>query len=1145
MSLTKLFCDDWEFCLNEIETEYESATGWKRVDIPHDWLIYDVNHLYETGTGWYRKYFDINPKEGKKYALSFDGVYMDCKVYVNKVLVGEWKYGYSAFEFDITDALLPGENVVAVRVDYRSPNSRWYSGAGIYRKVWLKEYENNHICPNGIYVSAKIDGTVKVSAEVTGPDFEAPTKAFFYEENRSVRFLVYFKDNLVAEKETTLRQGEKTTVFEETLQVENPVLWSPEQPMRYRLITELTIGGRVVDREEITFGFRKIVFTADQGFYLNDKPLKLHGACEHHDLGALGAAMNIYALRRKFETLRKMGINAFRTSHNMPAREFMDLADEMGFLVISEGFDMWELSKTEYDYARFFPEWISKDVASWVRRDRNHPSLIAWSIGNEIYDTHASKRGQEVTKLLVDLVRQQDPLENGYVTLGSNYMEWENAKGCADIVKLAGYNYGERLYKQHHEEHPDWMIYGSETSSVIQSRGIYHFPLSQSVLADDDEQCSALGNSATGWAAKNTEACIIPDRDAAYCAGQFIWTGFDYIGESTPYDTKNSYFGQYDTAGFAKDSAYIFRAEWTDYKVSPFVHVYPYWDFSMGQPIDVRVTSNAPKLALYLNGKLVAEKEIDHKHGTELTMDTILAYEPGELTAIAYDEEGKEIARDSQKSFADTAYFHVEAEKNDIMADGEDLAFVTIEARDTDGNVVANANNRVEVKVTGAGRLIGLDNGDSTDYDQYKGTSKRLFSGKLLAIVGAKDTPGEIVVEISSPGIETQRLVLCAKETDNVILHPETENVWTETEAEFRNEDIPVRKIEFVAPENTFTPENKEMEIGIKVYPENATYQDKIEFRVTTVLGIESNLAEIVQKEKGKILLRCHGDGEFYLRALCKNGTKRYHILSVYPFQGEGLGCAYFNPYEFVAGGLFDVSNERAGNGIERGAGFLGGDAWFGFTGVDFGEVGSDEIYLPIYANHLEPVQLSIYDGLPTEGGELLGSYTYHKTPKWLTYQPETYRLNKTLTGIHTLVFASQQAYHIKGFSFLKKQREFAYINAAEAKHIYGDKYRVQEKEVLGIGNNVVLSFGEFDFTKKNTEKLVLYGRSKLPKNSIHLLLEGENERRILLEFAGAEEYTEREFTFGNLQGKYKISFVFLPGSEFDFKGFQFINDKK
>ena len=435
----------------------------------------------------------------------------------------------------------------------------------------------------------------------------------------------------------------------------------------------------------------------------------------------------------------------------------MDIADETGMLILSEGFDMWERSKTDYDYARFFDEWVEKDVASWVRRDRNRPSIIGWSVGNEIFDTHADERGQEVTAWLKRLVKLHDPEGNGYVTFGSNYMQWENGQKCADILKLAGYNYGERLYEEHHAAHPDWMIYGSETASVVQSRGIYHFPLSETLLTDDDEQCSSLGNSCTGWGAKNTEACIIPDRDAEYCAGQFIWTGFDYIGEPTPYSTKNSYFGQFDTAGFAKDSAYVFRAEWTDYKAEPFVHIFPYWDFSDGLPCDVRVCSNAPRVELFKDGVSMGAYDIDHKHGKELTANYVIPYEKGELKAVAYDENGNIIAEDIQRSFGDAVRIEAVPDKTEILADGSDLVYIEISAFDKDGTFCANANNRVNVSVEGAARLMGLDNGDSTDYDQYKGTSRRLFSGKMLAVIGSTDKTGEIKVTLASKGLPDEK----------------------------------------------------------------------------------------------------------------------------------------------------------------------------------------------------------------------------------------------------------------------------------------------------------------------------------------------------------------------------------------------------
>ncbi|MDE6727661.1 MAG: DUF4982 domain-containing protein, partial [Oscillospiraceae bacterium] len=777
----------------------------------------------------------------------------------------------------------------------------------------------------------------------------------------------------------------------------------------------------------------------------------------------------------------------------------------------------------------------------WIRRDRNHPCVIGWSIGNEIYDTHVSERGQEVTSMLAGYVRSHDFRCNGYITIGSNYMQWENAQKCADILKLAGYNYAERLYDEHHKAHPDWMIYGSETASVLQSRGIYHFPLSQSVLADDDEQCSSLGNCTTGWGAKNSEYCIIADRDAGFCAGQFIWTGFDYIGEPTPYSTKNSYFGQIDTAGFPKDSAYIFRAEWTDCKTAPFVHIFPYWDFIEGDKIDVRVTTNAPKAALFFNGEKIAEKNIDHLHGTELTLDTVIEYSEGELLAVAYDENGNEIARDVQRSFGDTATLRLTPDKTELKADGEDMIFVDISALDKNGTFAANANNRVFVSVEGAGRLVGLDNGDSTDYEQYKGISRRLFSGKLLAMIAAKTEPGDIRVRVSSPTLPESKLTLKAvpaavREGVSAL----TENTHTPADCPDEEHDIPVRKITFTSESRTFTPDRKTITFKIAVFPENASYANEIEYRITTVLGIPSNLAEIVSAENENVTVKCNGDGEFYLRALCKNGTDKYHIVTPLALRGEGLGAAFFNPYEFVIGGLFTVQSGNAGNGIERGAAFANENSWFGFENVDFGSVGSDTVTVPIYANCTTPVKIRFYDGIPGEGGELIGDFTYHEPPQWLTYIPNTFRLSKKLTGKHTFVMESSDGYHVGGFFFAKPDKEFSEICAANCESVYGDRFTRGSDAVTGIGNNVTLNFGEFDFTETQPSAVIITGRSALPSNSIHIIFKGDNERRELAEFAGADDYTARRFKLDGITGKCEVSFVFLPGSDFDFKSLKF-----
>lgn len=1148
MSKKTLFCDNWEFSKQPFGTEYSDGFEWRRVDIPHDYLIENTKNLYETSTGWYRKSFEYHKKENTVTSIRFEGVYMDSAVYVNGRLAGEWKYGYSTFEFEITDLLKEGGNLIAVRVNYRSPNSRWYSGAGIYRNVWLKEMPAAHIVPDGIYISTD-NGVITVSSEVCRPEGENGS----FEIKQTVKDMngetVVESISPLSAAETCVipkavrKSGYSYLIAVQKIKIDNPQKWDIENPYLYTMTSELIRNGETVETEICRFGFRKIEFTCDRGFFLNDRHVKLRGSCEHHDLGSLGAAQNKAALCRRLVMLREMGINSIRTSHNMPSVELMEAADEMGFLILSEGFDMWERPKTEYDYARFFKDWAETDVAAWVRRDRNHPSIIGWSIGNEIYDVHADERGQEINSMLAYNVRLHDPRHNGYITSGSNYLQWENAQKCTDLFKLAGYNYGERLYREHHEKHPDWMIYGSETASVVQSRGVYHFPLSHLVLADDDEQCSSLGNSTTGWAAPNTEGCIIPDRDCEFCAGQFIWSGFDYIGESTPYSTKNSYFGQIDTAGFRKDSSYLFQSEWTDFKKAPVIHIFPYWDFSDGQEIDVRITSNAPYVELFFNGKSLGKKHIDHLHGTQLTADYLIPYEKGELKAVGCDEGGREAVQDICRSFGDTAGLVLKPDKTELLADGRDLIFLEISAEDKDGNFVANANNRVTVEVSGAGRLIGLDNGDSTDFEQYKCKCRRLFMGKLSAIIAAKTTAGDINVRVSSKSLPDSEIVLKAVGCGEVKgVSAVCENTDTAPDSRLGYDEIPVRKIELCAPTLKLNKETHEIEVSTLVFPSNASYKDEIEYRITNEIGIKSNFAEIKSIQNGVVTVYAKGDGRFYLRALCKNGTDKYRVLTAVQIDAEGLGAASFDPYGFVTAGLYNVSGGRIGNGIERGAGFESENAWFGFENTDFGRIGSDTVTVPIYANCTTPVNIKFYDGRPDEGGELIGDFTYHEPPEWLTYKPNTFKLSKTLKGVHTFVMMSSDRYHVKGFSFEKTDTDFVLHNASSCEKIYGDSFEVKGDCVEGIGNNVVLDFGEFEF-KDKPSSIVICGKSALAVNSIHIIFKGSETVRSIAEFEGSGEYVERRFPLAGIEGSCNVSFTFLPGSSFDFGWFRFDKD--
>lgn len=1159
MKRKRLFNDNWEFVKTPYGTELEELNAWeekfKPVDIPHDWLIYNTEALYETSTGWYRKHFTAQAGEGH-VLLRFDGVYMDSAVYINGALVGEWKYGYSTFEFDITKFLKDGDNVVAVRVNHHEPNSRWYSGAGIFRNVWLKRVPRTYLASDGIYIVTKKQGedfTVTVEAELAGAVEEIASAVVKIERDGSV-----------------INEGgmEKAAdgKLKAVLEVKSPLLWDAENPNLYMMTVELPNG----DRESVRFGFRDFVFDPDKGFVANGKRVKLHGVCEHHDLGCLGAAFHTAAMRRKLVTLRKMGVNAIRTSHNMPAKELMELADEMGFYVNSEAFDMWEMPMTEYDYARFFPEWSERDVASWVRRDRNHPSVIMWSIGNEIPDTNVP-RGLEITKMLKGYVEQHDPAHNAMVTIGSNYMPWQGAQNCADVYKLAGYNYAENHYDNHHAEHPDWIIYGSETSSIVQSRSVYHFPLSGSALTEEDEQCSSLGKNRPSWAAKSTEYCICMDRDRDYAAGQFLWTGFDYIGEPTPYKTKNSYFGQIDTAGFPKDSFYLYQAEWTDYKKAPMVHLFPYWDFTPGQLIDIRVCSNAPKVEVFVNEKSLGVVEIDHAHGEELFPSFQAPYAPGVIRAVAYDEAGNVIAEDIHRSFTDSAKLVLQADKDTMSADGEDLIFVEISTVDAQGNPVENAMDYVEVAVDGAGRLLGLDNGDSTDYDQYKGTCRKLFNGKLLAVIGAKTEAGPIQVSVkpmnASSAVEAAELTLHAKAAEvREGVSARTENTARSLVTGKENA-IPVRKIELISEGGqVFTEENPEIVVKAFVYPADATDKEII-FSAVNDLGIVSNLAEVeflsveeletvkqessadAQENASRCIAACRvkakGDGRFRLRAASRSGTDKVKLFTSLEFTVSGLGEAYINPYEFVPGSLYNCSKGEVGGFSQNSvASAQEGVTEIGYRGIDFGKYGSDEITIPIFAQGSGPQHLQIWEGMPEdEGSEMLADVIYQKPSIWDVYQPETYKLKRRIKGVTTLCFViKDERYFIKGFSFTKLNKAFAQLKAVECDNLYGDTFIRKEDAVEGIGNNVFLEYEDMDFGEQGFSQITICGRTKLQKNDIRIRFTGEDGESTnqVVEFPHSEEYREVTFPLKTVNGTAKVGFLFLPGCDFDFKWFIF-----
>ena len=1166
-----LFNGGWSFrCIQpgqDVTEAEKHPAEFQRVDLPHDWLIADVKNLYRDGCGCYRKTFFLQPQEEKRYSLIFEGVYMDTTVRVNGQKAGEWKYGYSTFEIDLTPFVKEGENEVMVSVNFRSPNSRWYSGAGIYRDVWFKETQQTYLVENGVYVHtepcAENDGKetdflLYADAEIIGDAWDEVRHSLYQKKEVDPELELPFELLLgeqaeMSKEASSVDKKRNTTIF----RVKSPRRWDVEAPCLYILKTELCKKGRVIQTEYNQIGFRSIAFDPEKGFILNGRKVKLNGVCEHHDLGALGAAFHRTAMARKFRILKEMGVNALRGTHNMTAPAVTELADQMGILMISEAFDMWERSKTPYDYARFFKEWSARDVESWVKRDRNHPCIIMFSIGNEIYDTHADEHGREITVRLRDLVKKYDYRGNAGITIGSNYMPWENAQHCADEVKLAGYNYGEKYYEEHHKAHPDWVIYGSETSSIVQSRGIYHFPLQTGILTEDDKQCSALGNSPTSWGAKSMERCVCEDRDMDFSMGQFLWTGFDYIGEPTPYHTKNSYFGQVDTAGFPKDAYYVWQSAWTDYRCKPMIHVFPYWDFNEGQRIDVRVCSNAPFVELFCNGKSCGRQRLTHEKGSgyHIIADYSLCYEKGELYAAAYDEEGNVVACETRTSFGNSAELVLQTPRRVAVANGRDLLFIEIGTRDEQGNPVENAVDRVTVQVDGAGRLVGLDNGDSTDQDSYKGTSRRLFSGKLLAVIETNPVPGIIRIRVSGKGLKSAELLCEAVEIGRMVpflKDEEARNIYhafyRDLSAESRNrgqeeQEIPVRKITLYAPlGQKFSKEQKDLIVKAEIEPENATDR-QLFYRVTDEHGVDSNLAELHVQER-TAHLHAKGDGSFYLRCMSQSGTDGIRVISQLELEVEGIGQAYLNPYELISGSLYTSCKGEVSNGNERGiATARDGETVVSFANIDFGPVGSDEITMPIFALTGEEYPIRIYEGIPgEEGSELLADVVYQKPSVWNTYQEETYLLAKRVAGIRTISFAVHQKIHLKGFVFKKLQKAWLRLAAAGADSVYGDSFTREGMAITGIGNNVTITYREMDFGKEGTAGIRICGRAGKGGNSLHIRFSrGEEEIKQLVEFPMCRDYSEKEFSIMTVKGKWDVSFVFLPGSCFDLQSVQFL----
>lgn len=1126
-----LFNDGWQFCLCDIGTELSALPGrhWYDVELPHDWLINDASKLYETGEGWYRRSLPCSAEQlSGRVLLNFDGVYMNSTLFVNGKEAGSWTYGYSAFEHDITDFLHEGENELLLRVSHQSPNTRWYSGAGIFRDVMLKLRPAAYIGTNGVYIHSapQPEGgwTTEVETDVVG-------------EASDIRMLLEVFDPAGASMggyglEAHFDGGHEkfTASFNST----DPELWSVDDPMLYTLKISLYSGSELLDCVNETFGYRTAEFDPDRGFLLNGEPVKLHGVCMHHDLGALGSALNEAALARQLRIMKEMGVNAIRTSHNMPARQLVQLCDEMGLLVDSEAFDMWEKPKTEFDNHRFFTEHAERDVRSWIERDRNHPCIIMWSIGNEINDT-IDPHGLDITNRLYEYVLKYDPKGNAAPTIGSNYMGNENAQKCSDVVKLAGYNYSEYLYDEHHAKYPGWVIYGSETASAVRSRGIYRFPAELPLLTGEDCQCSSLDNSVVGWGSSAMKSWRL-DRDCPFCCGQFIWTGFDYIGEPTPYNTKNSYFGIVDTAGFPKDIYYFYQSVWLSPEQKKVLHIVPsYWDFIPGQEIDVLIYSNARDVELFLNGKSVGTHVMELETSQDMRAHFKVPFEPGVLRVVGHFADGSECS-EVLHTPSDPAAVVMTSDKETLLADGRDIAFVEISTVDVNGIPVGNARNLIRVEVSGAGRLVGLDNGDSTDYDSYKGDNRRLFSGKLLAMIESTLEPGEITVRAYSEGLENAELRLVSENCGEVSgVSVVTENKFPAVCRAYTGE-VPARLLLPEVDVNSFDPERRSAEIRAKLLPENCTYDD-ISWSVVRRNGVESSLAQVEGSGRSAVVT-AKGDGEFFVRAMVHNGAEHPQVIADIPFTAEGLGAAVRDAYSFISASTLDSSNVPT-NIIEDGAlSNFDGRTVMTYSDIDFGKTGSQIISLSVGTCFDMPVE--VWEGTPDDG-KLICRVDFGNNGHWCGFAGQDFALAERLTGVRTISVVIDSRVIFGGFSFVPIERAYDTNWVGEADSVYGDDYRIDGRRVADIGNNVIINYERLDFGEGGSEALIISGETGNPMNQIQLRYTpaGGAQKTVLLEFQ-QDGGREQRFDIPKLSGVNDVSFVFMPGSRFDFDWFRF-----
>ena len=803
------FNDNWSFSLSDnpkaSETDFDDKE-WRVLNLPHDWAIegdFSKDNPSGTGggalpggTGWYRKTFvPGNEDSDKIIRIDFDGIYMNSEVFINGQSLGKRPYGYISFGYDITPYLKWNEkNVIAVRVDNsEQPNSRWYSGCGIYRNVWLTKTNPVHVDEWGTYVTtseiSNNNATLNIVTTVqnSGNNNETVTlKSILNDMDGSV----------VAETESSVSvvAGQKSDISH-TLNISSPKLWDIENPYLYSLVTEVIKDGKCIDRYTTTTGVRDFKFDAEKGFILNGKQTKINGVCMHHDLGCLGAAVNTRAIERQLQILKEMGCNGIRCSHNPPAPELLDLCDKMGFIVMDEAFDMWRKKKTSHDYARYFNEWHEKDLRDFILRDRNHPSIFVWSIGNEVLEQWSDAKADTLsleeanlilnfghsadmlakdgemsvnsllTKKLADFVRELDPTRP--ITAGCNEPNPGNHLFKSGALDIIGYNYHNANIPDVPKNFPGKPFIITESNSALMTRGYYRMPSNEMFIwperwdkpfYDESFSCSSYDNCHAPWGNTHEENIKLV-RNNDFISGQYIWTGFDYIGEPTPYGwpARSSYFGIVDLAGFPKDVYYLYQAEWTNKQV---LHLFPHWNWTEGQEIDMWCYyNNADEVELFINGE---SQGIRSKDKDNLHVVWRVKFIPGTVKVVAR-KNGNIIAEKEIHTAGTPHKIRLTPDRDIITADGKDLSFVTVEVLDKDNNLCPISENLINFEVKGNAFIAGVDNGCQTSMERFKDNKRKAFNGKCLVVLQNNGEKGTATLTVKSNGLESSTIEIKSK----------------------------------------------------------------------------------------------------------------------------------------------------------------------------------------------------------------------------------------------------------------------------------------------------------------------------------------------------------------------------------------------